>query len=103
MPFDAWLRTNSVNKLVIVLVVAIAGAILTKLIPTIWGGLVKLAAFFGALAGGRLAFRSFQGKYLNWLVVEQRELKLTGIVTSDESKKRTLEKVFVSWRVDARG
>ena len=89
------------KQLIIPLAAAIAGAILTKLLPAVWASLRRFGRFLGRLAGGRLAFRSFQGKYLNWLVIDQRELKLTGIVSSEESKKPRLEQVFVSLRVAA--
>jgi HEAT repeat protein len=36
---------------------------------------------------------------LDWVVTQNRELKLTGVVTFDESKKPQLEQVFVSLRM----
>jgi HEAT repeat protein len=87
------------NKLVIALVGAILGAILTKSIPTLWNSLRSFVIWLGRIAGGRLAYRDFQKRYLDWVVTEHRELKLTGIVTSDDAKKPKLEQVFVSLHV----
>jgi energy-coupling factor transporter ATP-binding protein EcfA2 len=53
----------------------------------------------GRRIGGRFAFRYFERTYLDWLVTQLRELKLTGIVSNDTAKKPKLEQVFVSLRM----
>lgn len=84
------------DPLVIGLVGIVLGAILTKLIPAIWSFLYAFTIWLGKKVGGRFSFRDFEKSYLDWLVTEHSELKLTGIVTSDEAKKPKLEQVFVS-------
>ncbi len=87
------------NKLFIAIAAAVVGAVLTKLIPTLWRWLHSFVLWIGKIAGGRFAYHDFQKRYLDWVVTEHRELKLTGIVTSDDAKKPKLEQVFVSLRV----
>ncbi|MEA2561287.1 MAG: hypothetical protein QOH06_2791 [Acidobacteriota bacterium] len=84
------------NKLFIVLAGAAAGALLTKLLPALWGSSLNFLAWIGRILGGRFAFRSFERKYLDWIVTDLSDLKLTGIVSTDEAKKPKLEQVFVS-------
>jgi len=79
-----FLQQYSDNKLVIALVAALAGVVLTKTLPALWSGLKSFVAWIGKLAGGRLAFLGFQRRYLEWVISEHSELKLTGIVTSDD-------------------
>jgi energy-coupling factor transporter ATP-binding protein EcfA2 len=86
----------SENKLFIAIIAAIVGAILTKLVPAAWGGLKSFLRWSGRLVGGRFAYKSFEKLYLDWIVTEHQELKLTGIVSSDDVKKPKLEQVFVS-------
>jgi len=87
------------NKIVLIIISAVLGAILTKTIPAIWSGLRKATAWIGKVIGGRFAFKSFRAHYLEWLIAEYSELKLTGIVTSDDAKKPRLEQVFISLQV----
>lgn len=87
------------SKLLIVLVTALATAILTKLLPYLWSQASKFISWIGGLLGGRLAFRGFRQRYLDWVITELKELKLTGIVAQDTQKKPQLEQVFVSLRV----
>jgi len=97
--FLNWLNQNNENKAIAGLILVIIGALLKELVPLAFGALGKLLLFFGRLIGGRVGFRYFERLYLNWLVTELRELKLTGIASADASKKPTLEQVFVSLRI----
>ncbi|HEX8139937.1 MAG TPA: hypothetical protein VF544_20420 [Pyrinomonadaceae bacterium] len=97
-----FLQQYSDNKLVIALASALATVLLTKLLPYVWSKITGLTTWLGALLGGRLAFRSFEQNYLDWVVTELRELRLTGIVSQDTTKKPQLEQVFVSLKVAPR-
>jgi hypothetical protein len=87
------------NKLLIGIAGAVVGALLTKSIPALWSGLRKLVVWLGKFVGGRFAYHSFQSRYLEWVLSEHSELKLTGVVTSDDAKRPKLEQVFVSLQV----
>jgi hypothetical protein len=87
------------NKLVIAIVSAFLGVVLTKLIPFLWGLVGKMFLKCGKMIGGRFAYREFEKRYLDWIVTELRELRLTGIVSYDDAKKPQLEQVFVSLQV----
>ena len=77
----------------------VLGAILKDFLPFAWRGFTGVCAWLGRRIGGRFAFRYFERTYLDWLVTQLRELKLTGIVTSDATKKPRLEQVFVTLRM----
>jgi hypothetical protein len=93
-----WLWLDQ-NKLVAGTVLLLAGVVLRDLLPYIWRLVVNLMTWIGKKLGGRLGYRHLEKNYLNWLVTELRELKLTGIVSADTTKKPRLEQVFVSLRV----
>ena len=77
----------------------VAGAVLKDFLPFAWRGFIGACAWLGRRIGGRFAFRYFERTYLDWLVTQLRELKFTGIVTSDATKKPRLEQVFVTLRM----
>jgi NACHT domain len=81
---------------------AVVGALLMKFFPAIWGGIATALRWVGRRFSTRIAARDFEGKYLDWLVTEHQELKLTGIVAAEQAKRPTLEQVFVSLRVGRR-
>lgn len=78
---------------------ALIGAVLTKLLPEVYRWIAGSLRWAGRLLGGRFAYAGFQKRYLDWVVTEQSELRLTGIVSTDESKRPKLEQVFVSLHV----
>lgn len=84
------------------MVSAIIGAILTKLVPFLFHLAEVLFSRLGRMIGGRFAYREFRKHYLNWIVTELRELRLTGIVSYDDTKKPQLEQVYVSLSLDER-
>jgi hypothetical protein len=88
------------DKLFLVLASALVGAVLTRFIPFLWNLLLRVCLQLLRLIGGRYANITFERLYLDWLVTNLRELKLTGIVAIDETKKPQLEQVFVSLRLD---
>ncbi len=90
------------SALLVAIVSALVGAFLTKFVPTIWSGLVSSFTWLGRRVSSRVAANDFRGQYLDWVVMECSELKLTGIVPTDETKRPTLEQVFLSLRVDRR-
>jgi HEAT repeat protein len=99
MTIDEWLKQYGTIAVVSAIAGAIATAILTKLIPYLWTQGGNLISKLGKAIGGSFAYHEFEKKYLDWVVTELRELKLTGIVTNDDSKKPLLEQVFVSLSV----
>jgi NACHT domain len=98
-----WLQLHEDDKLLLVIVSGLLGAVLMKLFPAIWAAARRLSVLIGKAAGGRFAFRHFQHQYLNWLVTEAQELKLAGIVTTDAAKKPRLEQVFLSIKMARSG
>jgi hypothetical protein len=87
------------KTIIAALLLLLAGAVLNKFVPFAWRGFIAACAWLGRRIGGRFAFRYFERTYLDWLVTQLRELKLTGIVTSDATKKPRLEQVFVTLRM----
>lgn len=83
------------------LVTAIAAALVTWLLnrfgPAIYTFLVNIVSNLGQKFGGRLAFYGIQRKYLNWVVLENQDLNLTGIIGVGEKPK--LEQIFISLKV----
>ncbi len=57
---------------------------------------IKIIDKIGGRIGGKFSYRSFEKQYLNWVVTENKDLKLTGIVSFDDAKKPQLEQVFIS-------
>ena len=96
--FVDFLRQDS-KTVVAGILLLVLGAILKDFLPFAWRGFIGVCAWLGRRIGGRFAFRYFERTYLDWLVTQLRELKLTGIVTSDATKKPRLEQVFVTLRV----
>jgi len=47
--------------------------------------------------GGQLAYHTIQGKYLNWVVLHNQDLNLTGIIGTGQ--KPRLEQIFISLKV----
>src|SRR5436309_1417379 len=88
------------NKLVLTMASVAAGAVLGRLIPWLWRGVMLLFRFLAQQAGGRFANSAFRSQYLDWIVTEYSELKLTGIVAVENAKKPKLEQVFVSVAID---
>ena len=90
-------------ELTLILVGALGGAISTaifsKLLPSIWAAIVSFIAFIGAKIGGRLGYKYIQNIYLNWVVMANQELNLTGFIGSDQKPK--LEQIFISLKVSS--
>src|SRR3954464_13618480 len=100
-PSELLIRLSE-NKIAIAATGAIAGAFVTKYIPAL-GSMLKSAALYTASRFSRTASaHSFRSRYLDWVVTEHGELKLAGVVTTDDAKKPTLEQVFVSLNVARR-
>jgi len=94
------LRLSKLHPAIAAAIVGAAiGAVLTKLIPAVYDWCAGSLRWVGRLLGGRFAYAGFQKRYLDWVVTEQSELRLTGIVSTDESKRPKLEQVFVSLHV----
>ncbi len=92
---------NTNSQMALVLIGAIGGAIATaifsKLLPTLWSIIVNFIAFIGAKIGGRFGYKRIQNNYLNWVVVANQDLNLTGIIGSEE--KPRLDQVFISLQI----
>jgi HEAT repeat protein len=85
--------------LIVAIFTLIVAPLFWKIAGGLWSLLIRLGDRLGRLAGGRLSYRSFEKQYLNWVVTENKDLKLTGIVSYDEAKKPQLEQVFISLRL----
>jgi hypothetical protein len=81
MDISDWLKEPRNFAIFAAIVGAFAGTILTKLVPFLFNACSKMISAVARRLGGRFAFRSFQKTYLDWIVTELRELKLTGIVS----------------------
>jgi hypothetical protein len=93
--FEEFWKNNT--ELAKILVAALVGALLTKTFPTLWSYFLQALSFVGEKIGGRFAYKSIQDAYLNWVVLQNQDLNLTGIVGSGEKPK--LEQVFVSLKI----
>jgi len=93
------LEKYSTNKLVLIIVSAAAGALLTKFLPFCWENLRRAMLFLFKRVGGSFLFRNFEKQYLDWVVTELRQLRLAGIVSHDDTRRPQLEQVFVSLSV----
>jgi hypothetical protein len=102
MTLRAWLETASKNPVWVGLAGVILGAFLNKFLPFLWSNLLNIITWLLGRFGGRLAHRHLEKRLMNWMVTQMRELKLTGIISSDDAKKPTLEQVFVSLRLAER-
>jgi HEAT repeat protein len=91
--------TNN-TQLAIVLVSLVGGMVLTKLVPALLGALSMVLKSIGKIIGGRLAYRGLRDAYLNWVVLSNQDLNLTGIIGSENKPK--LEQIFISLRVSSR-
>jgi energy-coupling factor transporter ATP-binding protein EcfA2 len=78
------------------LIAAFFGALVNKYLPAAVNLLAKAGSGLIRKFSNTAASHDFRGTYLDWLVTENRDLRLAGIVTADETKKPTLEQVFVS-------
>ena len=85
------------EKLALTLLGIIGGALATKYGPAVFSFVVGLLGKLWRRFGGRLAYNSIQGKYLNWVVLKNQDLNLTGIIGSEQ--KPRLEQVFISLNV----
>lgn len=91
-----WIFKVLDSKAGVGIVGALAGAVLMKYLPSTLTALANAGLYVIRRFSRTAAHRDFRNTYLDWLVTEHRELKLAGVVTADESKKPTLEQVFVS-------
>ena len=85
------------TQLTIALAGIIAGWILTKVLPTLISFIIRLIKIVGKKFGGRLAYKSINDTYLNWVVLQNQDLNLTGII--GEGEKPKLEQIFTSLSV----
>jgi hypothetical protein len=102
MSMRAWFDMAMKNPLWVGLGGVILGALLNKFLPFLWSSVLNFGTWLLGRFGGRLAHRHLEKQLMNWTVMQLRELKLTGIVSSDNAKKPTLEQVFVSLRLAER-
>jgi len=85
--------------------IAIAGAlvgiigtwIFNKLGPWIGSMIKSVLELIGRLIGGHFAYAGIRRRYLNWVVLQNQDLNLTGIIATGEKPK--LEQVFISLKV----
>ena len=82
----------------------IIGAVLTLigvyLIPYLWRNAARAIAWLGGKLSGRYKRREFEKLYLDWLITSLQDLRLAGVVPSEDASKRPrLEQVFISLHV----
>lgn len=73
---------------------------LTKFLPALLATLKSSLTWLGGRIGGRFSYNSFQQQYLDWLVTDLQELRLTGIVSAEDSKRPKLDQVYLSLRLE---
>lgn len=88
---------NKYEKVALVLVTALTTWLFTKLIPFIGNIISKVYDKAIFKIGGKLTYHNIQGKYLNWVVLHNQDLNLTGIIGAGQKPK--LEQVFISLKV----
>lgn len=89
------------NEGLAIALISLASVILGILLPKLMSAMSfllkgvtrKLGKFFG----GRLAYRSIQEKYLDWVVFENQDLNLTGIIGTGQ--KPRLSQIFISLKI----
>ena len=69
----------------------------TKLLPSFSSFFSKLSDNLIQKIGGQLAYRAIRGKYLNWVVLHNQDLNLTGVIGTGQ--KPRLEQIFISLKV----
>ena len=84
------------TELAVALAGLLGGLLLAKVLPTALRLLGTLATLTRSKLGGRIAYKSMQGLYLNWAVLESQDLNLTGIIGGEKPR---LEQIFVSLNV----
>lgn len=85
------------EKLAISLVSIIATWVLTKFGPALYFFIMGLFRSLRKMLGGRFAYKNIQDKYLNWVVMQNQDLNLTGIIGTGQKPK--LEQVFISLKI----
>lgn len=85
------------EKFAIALASAVATWLLSRVLPNVLSFIRKALSELGRKFGGRFAHKTIQDAYLNWVVLQNQDLNLTGIIGSGE--KPELEQIFISLRV----
>lgn len=85
------------ENMAMVLLGSIGTFIVTKIGPWFFDLLGTIINWIRRKIGGRQAYKAMQTNYLNWVVLQNEDLNLTGIVGSGEKPK--LEQVFISLNV----
>ena len=88
------------EKLAIALVSLIGGVLLTQIFPKILYLISKTLEAIGQKMGGIFSYRVFEGRYLNWVILQNQELNLTGMIGTGQ--KPMLEEVFISLKISDR-
>ena len=97
---EYWDKLSPTSLPYIILYIIIGGLIkdhFPKIIRLLWRG-IKFVFF--KVTGDRFRSLEFQKEYLNWVIRDLRGLKLTGIISNDETKKPQLEQVFVTLKIN---
>lgn len=102
MDFVTWVTKfyKENEKLAIALVSLLGGVLLTQVFPKVLTIISKIIDLIGNKLGGVFAYKVFEGKYLNWVVMQNQTLNLTGMIGTGE--KPFLEDVFISLRITDR-
>ena len=93
------------NPLVVAIVAALLGALLTKLLPWLFHKLGTLGSAALALFGGRWQDYRFEQRYLNWLIDRHRTLGQlpSNVAVSTGGQAAELEQIYVALSVTPGG
>jgi len=102
-----FIEDNGKNPLVVAIVAALLGALLTKLLPWIFNKLGKLGGTLAALFGGRWQDYAFEKRYLDWLIGRHRFLgqlpSNVAVATGEQAQLAELEQIYVALSVTPGG
>jgi HEAT repeat protein len=89
--------------IVIAILSAVAGALLSIILPRLWVMLLRFSEAINALVGGRWIDYLFERKYLAWLIERHRFLgqlpSNIAVATGDQKQLAELEQVYVALSV----
>ena len=85
------------EKVALVVLTAAATLFFTKVLPFIWAAFVDAARYVLSRISRRARNHVALGQYLNWVVLQNQDLNLTGVVGHGD--KPRLEQVFLSLKI----
>ncbi len=86
---------NYKEGFILVVVTAISTLLIQRILPSIWKWVTILGRKIGQLVGKEISDAQFEARYLEWLIEENRYLKVRGIRTRSTVGVK-LEQVYIS-------